>query len=568
MRKRSFRFLLLLSFIIALAACEDQPTDDVLPTVAGEEPQAVAVNPPRVWIDSPLADTALVFDGAPLPIIAHASFLSGDAILRVSDAAGTTLETIALEQVGQVRAGSGLLTQYDGQWLPQPQTAPNIAADGSVIYRLTVEIAGLSSEPVILRLYMPTPTPTVTPTLTHTPSITPSPTDTTTPTVTPSATTTSTPTSTATLTASPTPTATASSSASPTATPSLTITPSPSASATLTATATFTATITDTPTPTQDATDLPELVFVDKLPGACEITPIKGAEVPARVGPGENRAARFYLDFGDTYPATGYNDDFGVIWWQAAINDEALWVDSNQVLESGSCGALVYVEPPPVVYRPPDDTGNDAGGDDGVTPVPGQPVIYYFTATPLNANYCTTLSWSVEFVDAVYLDGQGVVGMDSREVCLTPGTTAISRTFTLVIYKNGAAVDQRSVTVGANAPPPPPPPQNQAPVFVSFAATGCEYTGVEFPSVYFSVSDPEGNPLRVSSVYSNDTRYVRTTTAGYIDANGRGSVNFTCVYGYGDGYVTVGIIVTVTDGTNYIARTAYIRALNGVITIR
>ncbi len=556
MQKRSFLHLLLLLFILILAACEDQPEQDLLPTVAGEEPQAVAVNPPRVWIDSPLADTALIFDGVPLPIIAHASFLSGDAILRVSDAAGATLETVALEQIEQVRAGSGLLTRHEGLWLPTPQEAPNVAPDGSVIYRLTVELGGLSSEPVILRLYMPTPTPSTTPTFTLTPTITSSPTVT------------ASDTPTATLTASPTATA------SPTVTGSATFTPTPSASATrtasptLTATSTATATITSTPTPTQDATDMPEIVFVDKVPGPCEFTPIRGAEVAARVGPGENRAARLFLDFGETYSATGYNDDLGIIWWLGSIENQALWVDSNLVIETGACGALAYVEAPPIVYRPPDDTTTDSGGDDGVTPVPGQPVIYYFTATPLNPNFCTTLSWSVEFVDAVYLDGQGVVGMDSREVCLPAATSGVSRTFTLVIYKNGVAVDQRSVTVSSTGQQPPPPPQNQPPVFAAFAATGCESTGVEFPVVYFTVSDPEGNPLRVSSAYSSNTNYVRITTPGTIDANGRGRVGFSCVFDYGDGFVSVNIIVTVTDGTNYVARTATIRAPDGVIQLR
>lgn len=314
---------------------------------------------------------------------------------------------------------------------------------------------------------------------------------------------------------------------------------------------------------------MPEIVFVDKVAGPCEITPIKGAEVAARVGPGENRAARLILDFGEVYTAMGYNDDFGLIWWQASIENQALWVDSNLVIETGACGELAYVEPPPVVYRPPEDTGgSDTGGEDGITPVPGQPVIYYFTATPLNANYCTTLSWSVEFVDAVYLDGQGVVGMDSREVCLPPGTSGVSRTFTLVIYKNGVAVDQRSVTVSSTGQQPPPPPQNQPPTFVAFSWTGCESTGVEFPVVYFTVSDPERNTLRVSSAYSNNTNYVRITTPGSIDANGRGSVGFHCVYDYGDSYVSVNITVTVTDGTNYIARTATIRALNGQYIVR
>lgn len=517
-------FLSCIAAIIALTACNDQPSQNDLPTVNGDQPQAVAVNPPRVWIDSPLADTALVFDGVPLPIIAHASFLSGNAILRVADASGTTLETVALEQTEQARAGSGLLTRHEGEWLPQPQNAANVAPDGSVIYRLTVELGGLASEPVILRLYQATPTPSPSPTLTATPTNTPSPTHT------------------PTLTASPTSTVSSTPSASATATASPSVTPSPSASATWTPTATATATITATATVTQEGTDTPEIVFVDKIPGPCEFTPIRGMEVAARVGPGESRAARLFLPNGEVYTATGYNDDLGAIWWLATINNEALWVDSNQVIETGMCGDLVYVTAPPVVYRPPDETepAND------VTVVPGQPVIHYFTATPLNSDFCATLSWSVEFVDAVYLNGEGVIGMDSRQVCLPIGTVAQTRTYTLVIYKNGVAVDQRTVTIGSGSlPPPPAPVGNHAPAIssVTLSSASCLYNDVVTMMVYFS--DPDGNAVSISNAFTNYPAIVAPIPGTGSVLGNRATQRFRCI---GDVSRTVTLTLSLSDG--------------------
>lgn len=534
-------FWWLLIVVLALAACDEPVEENLLPTVAGEEPQAVAVNPPRVWIDSPLQDTALIFDGSALPVIAHASFLSGSALLRVADGNGATLETIALAETDKVTAGSGLLTRHEGEWLPKPQDAANVAPDGSVIYRLTVELGGLESEPVILRMYQATPTPSPSPTLTATP------------TGTPTFTLTSTSTGTATDEFTATPTATATGTEAPSVTPSETASPSPTDAPTF------------TPTVTQDVTDMPVIVFGGKNELPCLFYPIRGLEVAARVGPGDNRGSRFFLEQGEIYTAIAYNNDTGVNWWQANINNENVWVDSNQVIETGSCAVLVYEPAPPLVFAPPPQVPQETEPPPDAPP--GQPVIYFFTATPLNSDYCTVLSWSVEFVDAVYLDGQGVVGVGSQPVCIgSPGP----RTFTLTIFKGGAPVDSRSVTVSTtSAPPPvvvttvaPPPRPNNPPVITDFTVTNC-YAGTSTGMTVF-FNDPDGDPVRFSSASTSDTDMIYIPARAPTVNTGSIFVPFACRHNAGSG--TVRITVTITDGRATASRSVSITA--PVFTVR
>jgi pSer/pThr/pTyr-binding forkhead associated (FHA) protein len=75
--------------------------------------------------------------------------------------------------------------------------------------------------------------------------------------------------------------------------------------------------------------------------------------------------------------------------------------------------------------------------------------------TTLNVGQCTTLRWDVEHVREVYLDGEGVAGHATRQVC--PSTT---RTYVLhVVLPDGAATDREltiSVTNSSGSPPAAP----------------------------------------------------------------------------------------------------------------
>ena len=96
------------------------------------------------------------------------------------------------------------------------------------------------------------------------------------------------------------------------------------------------------------------------------------------------------------------------------------------------------------------------------TPLPPHEVSCTEEQDTVEAGRCTVLHWSVEYVTAVYLDGEGVVGQGSREVC-PPETT----TYNLHVEAPGGNVD-RSVTITVVAPPPdttpPPVPALRAPM--------------------------------------------------------------------------------------------------------
>jgi hypothetical protein len=85
---------------------------------------------------------------------------------------------------------------------------------------------------------------------------------------------------------------------------------------------------------------------------------------------------------------------------------------------------------------------DDLSGAEGAlppTPVPiGSPnILFQAEQTVLNAGDCTVLSWSVENVNAVYLDGAPVTGQDSRQICPNATTTYTLR----VIKKDGSSSD-------------------------------------------------------------------------------------------------------------------------------
>jgi hypothetical protein len=65
-------------------------------------------------------------------------------------------------------------------------------------------------------------------------------------------------------------------------------------------------------------------------------------------------------------------------------------------------------------------------------------ILFYADRTIVNQGQCTLLRWDVENVRKVYLDGEGVVGHDTRKVC--PGAT---KTYTLhVVLKDGSTTDR------------------------------------------------------------------------------------------------------------------------------
>jgi len=96
-----------------------------------------------------------------------------------------------------------------------------------------------------------------------------------------------------------------------------------------------------------------------------------------------------------------------------------------------------------------------------VTPAPGpQPTIKFWAdATTIPAGSCTTIHWETANVQAVYFDGQGVVGVDSRRTC--PCKT---ETHTLDVVLRDGSHDVRRLTINVTGScVTPQPPQDKTP---------------------------------------------------------------------------------------------------------
>lgn len=134
-------------------------------------------------------------------------------------------------------------------------------------------------------------------------------------------------------------------------------------------------------------------------------------------------------------------------------------------------------------------------------PPPASADINFRSDAPyVNAGGCTTLRWDVEGVREIYLDGQGVTGHGSQQVCPCQPSTYTLR----VVKTDGSSVEQQVFidvygTCETQPPPSQPggetqPPEEPAPSDssgpdingVGVIQSGCEFTG------YATISDPSG----------------------------------------------------------------------------
>jgi hypothetical protein len=130
--------------------------------------------------------------------------------------------------------------------------------------------------------------------------------------------------------------------------------------------------------------------------------------------------------------------------------------------------------------------------------------------TSLTQGECTTLRWDVDNATAVYLDGQGVTGHASKQVC--PKNTT---TYNLHVEAPSGNVD-RSVTINVTAPrdtTPPPVPSPQVPR--DGLAIDCKSTQT---LAWLPVSDPSG----IAGYYVKLERQV--TTNNWQSVRGWGPV--------------------------------------------
>jgi hypothetical protein len=121
------------------------------------------------------------------------------------------------------------------------------------------------------------------------------------------------------------------------------------------------------------------------------------------------------------------------------------------------------------------------------TPWPLVQVDFRADDTSLVQGECTTLRWDVEYATAVFLNGGGVPGHGTQQVC--PASTT---TYDLHVEAPSGNVD-RSVTINASVPPdttPPPVPSPAVP------ADGLEIECKSSQTLaWIPVSDDSGGPV-------------------------------------------------------------------------
>jgi hypothetical protein len=159
--------------------------------------------------------------------------------------------------------------------------------------------------------------------------------------------------------------------------------------------------------------------------------------VALRVGPGFNRSIRMFLPVNQLFSVIGQTQAAdGSLWWQLQVEGiPEAWVLQSDVLASGDCQAVPQVTAPPIIVPvvpqvpvgtlPPPVTPGTQEPTPEATVAPVMIVSFYadrYTIS-LRQQECATVHWDVEGVEAVYYQGAGVTGHESRMECPKETTT-------------------------------------------------------------------------------------------------------------------------------------------------
>ncbi|HEX2905280.1 MAG TPA: CARDB domain-containing protein, partial [Phototrophicaceae bacterium] len=171
----------------------------------------------------------------------------------------------------------------------------------------------------------------------------------------------------------------------------------------------------------------------DTTSGACRLYSPDGSEVNIRSGPATNYALLGRFRAQTELAVIGYNST----WFVVSYNGVQGWVAGWVTERKGNCGSLAFVTAPPL------PTALPATAVPTAPPAPAGAVIEFWADSyNIFDDQCTRINWRVENIQAVALDGAGVVGQDSREVCPDVNTTYTLR----VTLRDGSPTD-RPVTI-------------------------------------------------------------------------------------------------------------------------
>lgn len=98
------------------------------------------------------------------------------------------------------------------------------------------------------------------------------------------------------------------------------------------------------------------------------------------------------------------------------------------------------------------------------TSTPVAQINFWADRESIEKGECTILHWYVEYVKAVYLDGEGVPGHDMQQIC--PSHT---KTYTLLVVKMDDTVELRHITITVVALPTPTPTSTPPPTATATA---------------------------------------------------------------------------------------------------
>lgn len=191
--------------------------------------------------------------------------------------------------------------------------------------------------------------------------------------------------------------------------------------------------------------------------------------VNIRSGPGTNFPVLAVAPFGATGEIIGRSADSR--WWVVAVASApggSGWVSADFVAASNAADVPVIAAPPPPVVIVPTPAPTPTPRPQP-TATPSAQISFTADRTTINQGECTTIRWSVENVQAVWVYPQGQpyqqfprVGQGSEQVC-PPVTT----TYEMRVQLRDGSVQFRQVTVNVT----PAAPQNP------LSGTNWEVTG-------------------------------------------------------------------------------------------
>ena len=159
----------------------------------------------------------------------------------------------------------------------------------------------------------------------------------------------------------------------------------------------------------------------------------------------------------EMYDAQGNSNQMtanGMMQWRKADNFTA-FTDGYRSWVNGPCGLEMRLNSQRFPWEANPDglpvVPSACGGAQPVQPIappPPAPVIQFSVdQNPINQGQCTTLRWYTQNIDSVYLNGEGVAGEGSREVCPTQETT-----YTLDVKLQDGTTQTQQITVRVVAP--------------------------------------------------------------------------------------------------------------------